>query len=522
MSRNKKTKEPDRTIRCAIYTRKSTEEGLRQEFNSLDAQRESALAYITSQKNEGWIALPDHYDDGGFSGGTMDRPALARLLADIAAGKVDCVVVYKVDRLSRSLLDFSRIVESFDKHKVAFVSITQHFSTTDSMGRLTLNILLSFAQFEREIIGERIRDKISAQRRKGKWTGGVPVLGYDVDRTNPSPKLVVNAAEAARARQIFAMYLERGSLLPVVQELTRLGWRTKARITGAGKSVGDLPFNKCSLHGLLTNPLYVGKMKHKTDLFEGEHPPIVETEVFARVQTMLQRNGRSGGLEARNRHGALLRRLLYCKACNKAMVHTFTAKRGRQYRYYTCTHAIKSGRSECPSGSLPAGEIERVVVDQIRCIGRDPGLIKEVLVEARAGVDREMAALRAERSDLARELVRHHAELRRLALSAGTEACAARILALQELTQAGEQRGPEIDLKIALLQRERIEEAEALAAFRDFELVWGQLSPKEQARLLALLVARIDYDAVGGTVAVSFHVTGIKGLAQQITTKEAA
>jgi site-specific DNA recombinase len=208
MSRTNTVKVPAKVVRCAIYTRKSTEEGLEQEFNSLDAQRESAEAFIASQRNEGWTALPDRYDDGGFTGGNMDRPGLARLMADIAAGRVDCVVVYKVDRLSRSLLDFSRIMEGFDRNGVSFVSVAQQFNTTHSMGRLTLNILLSFAQFEREIIGERIRDKISAQRRKGKWTGGVPVLGYDVDRSGPSPRLAVNAAEAARVRQIFTMYLE--------------------------------------------------------------------------------------------------------------------------------------------------------------------------------------------------------------------------------------------------------------------------------------------------------------------------
>mgnify|MGYP005855248029 FL=1 len=222
MSRKKPPASPK--IRCAIYTRKSSEEGLELEFNSLDAQRESGEAFIASQQHEGWECLPDHYDDGGFSGGNMDRPALNRLLTDIAAGKVDCVVVYKVDRLSRSLLDFARIMETFDKHGISFVSVTQQFNTTHSMGRLTLNILLSFAQFEREIIGERIRDKIAAQRRKGKWAGGVPVLGYDVDRTNPSPRLVVNAEEAVRVRRIFSLYLELGSLLPVVEEIARLGW----------------------------------------------------------------------------------------------------------------------------------------------------------------------------------------------------------------------------------------------------------------------------------------------------------
>jgi len=234
------TKVAARTIRCAVYTRKSSEEGLAQEFNSLDAQREAAEAYIASQKSEGWVCLPERYDDGGFTGGNMERPAVARLLADVEAGQVDCVVVYKVDRLSRSLMDFARLISLFDTHNVSFVSVTQNFDTTSSMGRLTLNILLSFAQFEREIIGERIRDKIAAQRRKGKWTGGIPVLGYDVDRSGASPKLVINAEEAARVRQVFTLYLEKGSLLPVVQELEKRRWRNKAWTTRSGKLAGDV------------------------------------------------------------------------------------------------------------------------------------------------------------------------------------------------------------------------------------------------------------------------------------------
>jgi DNA invertase Pin-like site-specific DNA recombinase len=228
MSRTPKKKQTIATVRCAVYTRKSTEEGLEQEFNTLDAQRESGEAYIASQKNEGWQCLAEHYDDGGFSGGNMDRPALERLLADIKAGKVDCVVVYKVDRLSRSLLDFAKIMEVFDQQHVAFVSVTQQFNTSTPMGRLVLNVLLSFAQFEREIIGERIRDKIAAQRRKGKWAGGTPVLGYDVDRSNCSPKLVVNAEEAVRVREIFDLYLQSESLLPVVNELADRGWCNKS------------------------------------------------------------------------------------------------------------------------------------------------------------------------------------------------------------------------------------------------------------------------------------------------------
>jgi site-specific DNA recombinase len=217
------------TIRCAIYTRKSTEEGLQQEFNSLDAQRESGEAYIKSQEHEGWVCLPSHYDDGGYTGGNMDRPGLERLMADIEAGQVDCVIVYKVDRLSRSLLDFSRLMDVFDKHRISFVSVTQAFNTTHSMGRLTLNILLSFAQFEREIISERTRDKIAATRKKGKWTGGRPMLGYDIDPRGS--KLVVNELEAIRLRQIFEMYLQHQSLLPVVRDLAERGWKMKAWTT---------------------------------------------------------------------------------------------------------------------------------------------------------------------------------------------------------------------------------------------------------------------------------------------------
>src|SRR5207249_10149321 len=232
-------------LRCAIYTRKSTEEGLEQEFNSLDAQREAAEAYIASQKNEGWSCLPTRYDDGGFTGGNMDRPALKRLLADIVAGQVDAIIVYKLDRFSRSLLDFAKMMETLDKHQVAFVSITQQFSTGTSMGRLVLNVLLSFAQFEREIIAERTRDKIAATRRKGKWTGGTPILGYDV--YPQANRLVVNADEAERVRAIFALYLEQQALVPVVEELERRGWVNKRWRTKAGHERGGLRFTKTNL-----------------------------------------------------------------------------------------------------------------------------------------------------------------------------------------------------------------------------------------------------------------------------------
>ncbi len=271
-------------VRCAVYTRKSSEEGLEQEFNSLDAQREAGEAFIRSQAGEGWTLISERYDDGGFTGGNMDRPALKRLMADIEAGKIDCVVVYKVDRLSRSLLDFAGMMQIFEQHKVSFVSVTQQFNTATSMGRLVLNVLLSFAQFEREIISERTRDKIAATRRKGKWAGGHPLLGYDVDPNGY--KLTVNPPEAERVRAIFNLYLEYESLLPVVQELAERKWVGKRWTTRKGPERGGEPFTRTSLYRLLTNVAYVGKVRYKQEVHDGEHPGIVDPHVFQKAQDL--------------------------------------------------------------------------------------------------------------------------------------------------------------------------------------------------------------------------------------------
>ena len=247
-------------VRCAIYTRKSTEEGLDQDFNSLDAQREAAEAYIRSQAHAGWTCLQERYDDGGYTGSNLDRPALQRLLADIRAGQIDCVLTHRVDRLSRSLLDFAKLMELFEQHQVAFVSVTQHFHSGTSMGRLVLNVLLSFAQFERELIAERTRDKVAAARRKGKWSGGLPILGYDVDAR--TKKLVINEEEAVRVRAIFVLYLEHRGLLPVVEEMARRGWCNKQSLTGQGHVRGGRPFTKGSLYQLLTNVTYTGQVRY--------------------------------------------------------------------------------------------------------------------------------------------------------------------------------------------------------------------------------------------------------------------
>ena len=350
-----------RTVRCAIYTRKSTEEGLEQEFNSLHAQRESAEAYIKSQKHTGWVCLPDHYDDGGFTGGNLDRPALKRLLADIDKGLIDSVISYKVDRLSRSLLDFAKIMETFEKQRVAFVSVTQMFNTATSMGRLVLNVLLSFAQFEREIISERTRDKIAAARRKGKWVGGQPLLGYDVQGS----KLVVNEEEALRVRAIFELYLKHQGLLPVVQELEKRDWLTKRWQTRKGHFRGGQRFTKSSLHHLLTNPVYLGKVKYKKEVHPGEHQAILPPDVWQQVQDLLRQKG--PGTTTRTKSHALLKGVLRCRPCGFAMTPAFASKNGgKRYRFYACVNALKRGRQVCASRYLPALAIESVVIAQIR------------------------------------------------------------------------------------------------------------------------------------------------------------
>lgn len=346
-----------KVIRCAIYTRKSTEEGLDQDFNSLDAQRESAEAFIASQKQEGWVCFPDRYDDGGFTGGNLERPAVTRLLADIDAGKIDCVVVYKVDRLSRSLMDFARMMQTFEKHKVSFVSVTQQFNTTHSMGRLTLNILLSFAQFEREIISERTRDKIAAARRKGKWSGGKPILGYDLLHAPGGTKLVVNKDEAHRVKQIFELYLQHEALIPTVQRLCKRGWTNKRYTKKNGEPIGGLPFDKGTLFNLLTNVAYLGKVRYKDEIHAGEHSAIITQDLFDRVQRTLQRNGRTGGKDVRNKYGALLKGILHCGTCDCSMGHSYTSKGSTHYRYYVCLNAQKKGWESCRSKSIPAAEL---------------------------------------------------------------------------------------------------------------------------------------------------------------------
>ncbi len=505
--------------RCAIYTRKSTEEGLDLDFNSLDAQRESAEDYVSSMKHEGWACLPDLYDDGGFSGGNMDRPALKRLMADVEAGKIDVVVVYKVDRLSRSLIDFSRLMEIFEEHDVSFVSVTQKFSTTDSMGRLTLNMLLSFAQFEREIISERTRDKMSAARKKGKWIGGMLILGYDLDEKGG--RIVVNKREAARVREIFDLYLERRGLIPVVNELNERGWKTKRWITKKGKARGGKPFAKHYLYSLLTNIVYTGKIYFQGTVYDGEHEAIVAPEIWREAQELLKKNGQGKNAGLRNKHGALLKGLIHCVPCGKPMMHTYTIKKGghRRYRYYVCMNAQQRGWDSCPSKSLNAHEIERAVVEHIRGLGTDERLVAETVRQFRELSEKRRQELDRERLAGEKELKRMHSKLKNLVsdMNLGRDNQSldtARLADLQDIIRSAEQRMTQLREELIAVERDTLDSGDLVRALAVFDPVWESLNSSEQSRILHLLLDKVGYDGSTGKVTISFRSLGIKELAR--------
>jgi DNA invertase Pin-like site-specific DNA recombinase len=421
-----------RKLRCAVYTRKSSEEGLEQEFNSLDAQREACEAYIASQKPEGWVLVPDRYDDGGISGATLERPALKRLLADIEDRRVDVIVVYKIDRLSRALMDFAKLVEVFDRNNVTFVSVTQSFNTTTSMGRLTLNILLSFAQFEREVIGERIRDKFAASRKKGMWMGGFVPLGYDVkDR-----KLIVNQAEAATVRMIFEQFIKIGSATELVRKLRAENVRGKQ-----GKLV-----DKGYVYKLLNNRVYIGDAVHKGVAYPGEHQAIIERVLWDRVHTVLRESPRKRAANTRAQTPALLKGLIFGPT-GRAMTPAHTRKGGKLYRYYVSTDVLKRDADACPVRRVPAAEIESAVVDQLRALLRAPEIIVRTWRAASKG---------------------------------------------------------------------DISETEVREALQRLDPLWDELFPAEQARIVQLLVERVDVSPDGADI--QLRTEGLTNLVNELRT----
>ncbi len=347
----------DKVLRCAVYTRKSTEDGLEQEFNSLDAQYEACTAYALSQKHEGWLLVPGRYDDGGFSGGNMQRPGLHQLLADVAAGEIDIILVYKIDRLTRSLADFAKIVEVLDKAGASFVSITQSFNTTTSMGRLTLNMLLSFAQFEREVTSERIRDKIAASKRKGLWMGGPVPLGYEVD----SRKLVVNQKEAELVQHIMERYLALGSVAQLGDELNADGLKTKVQHRSSGPHKGGCQFSRGMLYHLLANRIYIGEMVHKGESFPGEHDAIVAPLLWDAVQEKLAANASGTARRVKAKQPSLLVGLLF-DGEGRAMTPSHASKSGKRYRYYVTRPDLLGGTE---AWRVPADDLEQLVCDKL-------------------------------------------------------------------------------------------------------------------------------------------------------------
>ena len=362
--------------RCAVYCRVSSDERLDQEFNSIDAQKEAGQAYIASQRTEGWIPVADDYDDPGYSGGNTDRPGLKRLMADIERGQIDIVVVYKIDRLTRSLADFAKMVEIFDQHGVSFSAVTQQINSATSMGRLMLNVLLSFAQFEREVTGERIRDKIAAAKRKGMWMGGVPPLGYDVDNR----LLVINESEAAVVRRIFEEMLTIGSPTQIAANLTAEGITTKAWTTQEGQTRSGARIDKKYLHKLLRNRIYLGELSHKGSWYQGAHPPIIDSVLWEKVHSVLSRDGHARSVETkiRSRTDALLRGLLYAPS-GERMYPTYSRKNGRKYFYYVSKSESRFGAPGKGHERLPAPEIEAAVVAQIRTVLTSPESIASVV-----------------------------------------------------------------------------------------------------------------------------------------------
>ncbi|MDC0714280.1 recombinase family protein [Stigmatella sp. ncwal1] len=499
--------QPADTKRCAIYTRKSTAAGLEMEFNSLDAQREACLAYV--QRQPGWGLVDERYDDGGFTGANMERPAFQRLLQDVDAGRVDVVVVYKVDRLSRSLLDFAKVMERLNAAGASFVSVTQNFSTADAMGRLTLNMLMSFAEFEREMIAERTRDKVAAARRKGKWTGGRAPLGYDVK----DKRLVVNEYEAVVVREAFALYLQHQNASAVARLLNEKGRRTKRYEAQSGATREARAWTTQDVLRLLSSPLYAGFVAYGNETHPGEHPALVDRSTFHQVKDMLE--GRSPGLQYHGRNpDYVLRGLLRCDLCGEAMTPGSTRKGAREYRYYRCTTRDRRGKEACRAAPISAPALEDFVVARLRDVSVGEGFAAQVHARLAARLEEKHKALRAEHAQLPKDMARRAVESEKWVDSLSKLEGPARRLVEEKLTAAEEEaadmrkRLAEVERALDAMEGERLEAAWVAQALADFDAVWNALTATNRGRLLRALVGRVVVNEVTGRVDVHLVHSG--------------
>jgi site-specific DNA recombinase len=492
---------PPGTKRCAIYTRKSTTEGLERDFNSLDAQREACEQYIRSQSGLGWQIVPEAYDDGGFSGANIQRPAFQRLMQDVETGKIDIVVVYKVDRLSRSLLDFAKLMDRFNRANVAFVSVTQNFSTADAMGRLTLNVLMSFAEFEREMIAERTRDKMAAARRKGKWTGGPPPLGYDVvDR-----KLVVNESEAALVRRLYDLYLELRSAVAVAKTLNTECRTTKHHMSTTGTSHGAREWDKQAVLHILRNPIPAGFMSCNDELHEGQHQAIIDQVTYRRVQNLVN-EGRGKHTRWGRNPDYILTGIIHCALCGQAYTPASTRRGNREYRYYRCSKRDKQGADACPAGPLPASAIEEFVVERVRDALADGRLATEITQAVKARLVGQRASLVAERQELPSKIAAISSEGKRLVESLTNVNGSGRRLLDTKLQETGDQLGRlearlrEVEHQIGVLDGCEIEAEWISRCLADFDQVWDTLNAENRGRLVRAVIERVEVDEPKGDV----------------------
>ena len=516
----------NKILRCAIYTRKSHEEGLEQEFNSLDAQRESAESYIESQRMQGWRALPERYDDGGFSGGTMERPALRRLLADIDAGKIDVIVVYKIDRLSRSLLDFMKMIELFNEKGVSFVSVTQHFSTTDPTGRMFLGILITFAQYEREVIAERIRDKVAAAKRRGKYCGGVPILGYDVDRDNK--KLLVNQEEARTVQYIFRRFIQLGSAKKLGQELNEQGYRTKSWITKKGKVRKGVEWNTAHIYRLLNNRIYIGEIPHKDKSYPGEHDAIIDRATWDKVQAILADNKSVKVSMARTKMVAPLKGVIRCGHCGCSMGPTYTRKNGRHYTYYICEKDSKRAVSHCPLKRVPAGDIEQAVIEQLSAVFRTPTLVAKTYFAARDIEQEERMRLIRQKTQLEEDLAQARQQAIELMKPGSDQPNKAEMLATVNRQAVELSRSlTHVTERCKAYQGTSISEQDVSEAFQNVECFWEDLFPVERNRLIRLLVDKVEIRETGidmelKTNGLTTLISELAGLACEVNERRAS
>ncbi len=515
--RNGTTRDAPPRIRVAIYCRKSTEKGLEQPFNSLDAQREIVESYVASQCANGWVALPDQFDDGGFSGGDRERPALQRALAEVEAGRVDVLATARLDRLSRDQRHFFEIMDFLDQHGARFVSVQEQFNTTTAQGKFALSIAIAVAQLERETAALRTREKNWATRRRGLGTGGRPILGYD---PAGGGKLSINAAEAEVVRRIFARFLECGSVLTIAQELREQGIRNKTWTNRKGSLVVGGPFDKGTLLHLLRNPLYAGRISLGEEQHEGAHESIVNIETWNAVQHRLRSNGSSGSARGRNRWNVLLAGLLHCGGTcgGAAMGHHYSSRNGRKVSYYVCQTAQKQGAAACPRSRLPVRMIEAAVVAHIKRIGQDEHLIKQVIEAAHRELETRGPKLEAElkRIDADRRMLTTERKNLTAAVGKGGEkvpALVERLRQVEESIQRLSQQAADARRQFDALADQTIDETDLRAALERFDPIWDELFPAEKARLLALLIERVTYDARTSEVGIMFHPGGVRSLA---------